>query len=69
MIISISLVGIIVNIYSLGKKFYCTYLKQTTEHELILPYAKPFVEKMCKQFVKIWKKEKTCEQFLSTFNR
>ena len=46
----------IVYIYSLGKKFYCTYLKTTREHEMILSYAKPFKEKMRKQLVKYGKK-------------
>ena len=46
----------IVYIYSLGKKFYCTYLKTTREHEMILSYAKPFKEKMRKQLVKYEKK-------------
>ena len=38
---------------------------------MIMFYAKPFDEKMRKQFVKIWKKnkEKTCEQFFITFNQ
>ena len=46
-LLALSLVNVIVYIYSLGKKFDCTYLK-TTEHEMILSYAKPFNEKMCK---------------------
>ena len=36
----LSLISIIVYIYSLGKKFYCTYLK-TTWHKMIFSYAKP----------------------------
>ena len=53
-LLALSLVSIIVYIYSLGKKFYRTYLK-TTEHEMILPYAKPFNEEMREQVVKLRK--------------
>ena len=42
---------------------------KTTEHEMILSYAKPFNEKLREQLVKIWKKRKTREQFFNTFNR
>lgn len=42
---TLSLVSIIVFIYSLGKKFYCTNLK-TTEQEMILPCIKSFNEKI-----------------------
>ena len=41
----LSLVSIIVFIYSLGKKFYCTNLKRT-EQEMILPCIKSFNEKI-----------------------
>ena len=53
-LLALSLVSIIVYIYSLGKKFYRTYLK-TTEHEMILPYAKPFNDEMREQVVKLRK--------------
>ena len=46
-LLTLSLFGIIVYIYSLGKKFYGTYLK-TTKHEMILSYAKFSNEKMRK---------------------
>ena len=55
--IAFSVVSIIVPIYSLGKRFYCVYSK-TTEHEMILPYTKPFPEKMREELIKIWKKSK-----------
>ena len=41
----VSLVSIIVYIHSLGKKFFCTCLKNE-EHEMILSYEKPCNEKM-----------------------
>ena len=50
--IALSVVSIIVPIYSLGKRFYCVHSK-TTEHDMILPYTKPFKEKMPEELVKI----------------
>ena len=52
-----SLASMIVYIYYLGKKFYYTYLT-TTEHEMILSYAKTFSEKIHQQLVTIWKKKR-----------
>ena len=46
-LLALSLISIINYIYSLGKKFHCTYFK-TTEDEVTLSYAKPFNEKMRK---------------------
>ena len=62
--IAFSVVSIIVPIYSLGKRFYCAYSK-TTEHEMILPYTKPFTEKMREELIKIWKKSK---KYVSDFS-
>ena len=62
--IAFSVVSIIVPIYSLGKRFYCVYSK-TTEHEMILPYTKPFTEKMREELIKIWKKSK---KYVSDFS-
>ena len=56
-ILALSPVSTIVDIYSFGKKFDCTYLK-VTEGEIVLSYAKPFNEKMREQLVKIRKKKK-----------
>ena len=58
---------VIVYIYSLGKRFYCTYLK-TTDHEMILSFAKPFKEKMHEQIIIYGKKLKRYECFFITFN-
>ena len=44
-LLTLSVINIIVYIYSLRKKFYCTYLK-ITEHDMILSYGKPFNDKM-----------------------
>ena len=57
---------VIVYIYSLGKRFYCTYLK-TTDHEMILSFAKPFKEKMHEQIINIWKKIKKIWVFFHHF--
>ena len=62
--IAFSVVSIIVPIYSLGKRFYCVYSK-TAEHEMILPYTKPFTEKMREELIKIWKKSK---KYVSDFS-
>ena len=62
--IAFSVVSIIVPIYSLGKRFYCVYSK-TTENEMILPYTKPFTEKMREELIKIWKKSK---KYVSDFS-
>ena len=62
--IAFSVVSIIVPIYSLGKRFYCVYSK-TTDHEMILPYTKPFTEKMREELIKIWKKSK---KYVSDFS-
>ena len=52
-----SLASIKVYIYYIGKKFCYTYLT-TTEHEMILSYAKTFSEKIHQQLVTIWKKKR-----------
>ena len=51
-LLTLLLIGIIVNIYFLRKKLYCTYLN-VTEHEMVLSYEKTFNEKMREQLVKI----------------
>ena len=53
---ALSLVSIIVYIYSFGKKFYWTYLK-TTKHEMET-FSEENAPTTCKN---IEKKEKTCE--------
>ena len=62
--LALLLLSIIAYIYSLGKKFYCTYLK--TQNEMILSYAKPFNKKIHKQLVKIWKGNKKHVSHFST---
>ena len=49
--------SVVVCIYCLGKKFYCTYLK-TTEYEMRLSNAKAFNEKMQTTCINMEKKEK-----------
>ena len=56
-----SLASIKVYIYYIGKKFCYTYLT-TTEHEMILSYAKTFSEKIHQQLVTIWKKKRKKKQ-------
>ena len=51
---ALSLVSIVVYIYSVGKIFHCTCLK-TTEHEMILSHANV---KMGENLVKICKERK-----------
>ena len=66
-LLALSIVSIIVCIYSLGKKFYCTNFK-TAERELILSFGRPFNEKMHEQRIEIWRREKAWERFFNTFN-
>ena len=56
-LLTLSVINIIVYIYSLRKKFYCTYLK-ITEHDMILSYGKPFNDKMQEELAKKFKKKK-----------
>ena len=58
---------IMVYIFSLRKRFYCTYLK-ATEHVMIFSHAKPFNEKMCEKLVKIWKESKKHVSVFSTLS-
>ena len=53
-------------LYTIGKKFYCTYSKTTAWDDIIL--CKPFNGENMWNLVKICKKEKTCERFFITFN-
>ena len=61
---ALSLVSIIVYIYSFGKKFYWTYLK-TTKHEMET-FSGENGPTTCKN---VEKKEKTCEGLFNSFNR
>ena len=64
---ALSLVIIIVSIYSLDKKYHFIYLK-TIENEMILCPAKFFNEKMREQLVKIRKERKKHVSHFSTFS-
>ena len=54
-LIALSLVNIIVYIYSIGKRFYCTYLKTTAWDDIF--FVKTFNEKMREHHVQIWRKK------------
>ena len=66
-LLGLSLVSVVVYIYCLGKKFYCTYLK-TTELEMRLSNANLFTRKCGNNMPKYGKKEKKHASNFSTLS-